>query len=448
MIETPLCKLAYKYGTDKCPKIKHSFTPFYYNLFKDKQNNVKKILELGVGSAGNMKHSKFYRIGASLYMWRDFFPNAQIFGADILPGAIFKENRIETFLCDETKKDHLVRLIQNTGSDIDIFIDDGSHAKNHQVFLARTVLPLLKKDVIYIIEDVVDPNYISENLKDYDCKTIVCSGRWGDDKLVVVKRKENLNSMKNIMIFVNPDKKFTGYYDALVKIQIDNSYRLGWKKQDIVLVTNFKYQYDGIKSLVIEDENFCKNRPLSTKTTTVPLLIKMGVINNLCWVHDFDAYQLIPFNEEELDMENFDMGVTDYGWRPRLSLGVIFVKKEALDIFEHIKKGVYWRSEYDNSVSSEDESILKMMMRNNVFNIQKRCKKLNITYNFGFASKGRSGKKRNEEQYKKTNKPLRVLHFHPNDKWRLRDYMYGTGYFNKRIMPKELIKIFHSHGIK
>lgn len=42
---TELCELAYKYGTDKCPQIKHFYTPYYYKLFKDRRLSVKKVLE-------------------------------------------------------------------------------------------------------------------------------------------------------------------------------------------------------------------------------------------------------------------------------------------------------------------------------------------------------------------------------------------------------------------
>ena len=73
-------------------------------------------------------------------MWRDFFPNAQIYGADNDPETLFKDERIKTFLCDETRKEDLERLVQQTGCDIDLFIDDGSHASNDQFTLCCMVL--------------------------------------------------------------------------------------------------------------------------------------------------------------------------------------------------------------------------------------------------------------------------------------------------------------------
>lgn len=179
MTPTELCLLAAKYGSDKCPQIKHNYTPFYYELLKDKREIVKKVLEMGVGychggrAVGRQawdRHIKrrYYR-GASLLMWRDFFPKAMIYGGDRDQRAIFEDERIRTFLCDETKIDDLRRVVSNTGSDIDFFVDDASHLPDDQAKLAQDILPMLKKDVIYIIEDIDSPMVVTNYLQDYDC---------------------------------------------------------------------------------------------------------------------------------------------------------------------------------------------------------------------------------------------------------------------------------------
>lgn len=167
---TELCNIAYKYGTDKCPKIGHTYTPFYYELFKDKRESIKKVLELGIGFPECMdKFYKDYITGASLYMWRDFFPNAQVYGVDIEPKAMFSADRIKTFICDEHSKQDIENMIRITGSDIDIFIDDGSHYAHEQVFLCETVFPLLNKGVFYSIEDVRFPERLVKRLSKFDC---------------------------------------------------------------------------------------------------------------------------------------------------------------------------------------------------------------------------------------------------------------------------------------
>lgn len=198
--ETPLCRLAYKYGTGKCPMIRHNYTPYYYQYLKGKKDSIKKILEMGIGTSSFIKSAnktfdsrwiKKYQTGASLRMWRDFFPKAKIFGADISPDAMFKDEGIETFLCDETKEKDIKALIEKTGSDIDLFIDDASHVKEHQMYLAKTILPLLDKKVIYFIEDVGFPDHIINALKGYKCQVPVIekfTPHTSKDRLILVRK--------------------------------------------------------------------------------------------------------------------------------------------------------------------------------------------------------------------------------------------------------------------
>ena len=171
---TPLCELAYNYGTDKCPRIKHPYTPFYYDLLGKKKDSIKKVLELGVQK------------GASLRMWRDFFPNAQIYGMDIAEKTLIKEERIETYLGDGTKEEDLVKVIEKIGSDIDLFIDDGSHRRADQIATCKILRPMLK-DAIYIIEDVSYPGTLISELSDFKIEIPNLDTRYRDDRLVVVK---------------------------------------------------------------------------------------------------------------------------------------------------------------------------------------------------------------------------------------------------------------------
>jgi hypothetical protein len=189
---TELCKLAYKYGSDKCPEIGHQYTPFYYEFLKDKRQSIKKVLEMGVGSTRQYKHIANYHLGASLYMWRDFFPNAQIYGGDIVPSSVFEDGRVKTFLCDERNEGDIKRLIEQTGSDIDLVVDDASHHIADQRFLFKTLMPLLKKDVIYIIEDCGRTRSLSKELGEYDCfipKLIPNDRPSAHDGIIVITNK-------------------------------------------------------------------------------------------------------------------------------------------------------------------------------------------------------------------------------------------------------------------
>ena len=198
---TELCEIAYTYGTDKCPQLKHSYTPYYHELFKDRRQSIKKVLELGIGHYINMQTEpttydrglqRTYHKGASLKMWRDYFPHAKIYGADVVPEAMFTDTRIKTYLCDERKKEDLEKLIKDIGSDIDIVIDDASHRTADQIFCAQTLLPLLSEDTIYIIEDVSHSRAIRFALTqsdDYDVEIPPISKYGRGDMIVIVRKK-------------------------------------------------------------------------------------------------------------------------------------------------------------------------------------------------------------------------------------------------------------------
>jgi hypothetical protein len=165
---TELCELAFKYGADKCPQIGHMYTPFYYEFLKDKRQSFKKVFEFGVGNSRIQRVIPHYQMGASIRMWRDFFPNAMVYGADIANGSVFKDERIETFYCNERDANQIKELVGKMGSDIDLVIDDASHHVNDQVFLCKNLMPFLKKDVIYIIEDCRHTRALRAQLPEYD----------------------------------------------------------------------------------------------------------------------------------------------------------------------------------------------------------------------------------------------------------------------------------------
>lgn len=170
--------LAFKYGADKTPRIKHHYTDVYFELFKDRRDTVKKVLEIGVAE------------GASLRMFRDFFPNATIYGAEVDQARVDKLqglDRIEVFQCDQSIGNNLRLVIGTSGFDLDLVIDDGSHKPSDQLFSCLTIMQWLKKDCIYIIEDVAETEII-EDIKNagYECELVKVGNRY-DDCLIIVR---------------------------------------------------------------------------------------------------------------------------------------------------------------------------------------------------------------------------------------------------------------------
>lgn len=195
---TPLCQLGAKYVSDKSPLVHHSYTPYYYEIMNPVRKKVKKFFEIGIGFPGTMLHIpedmwRKYKIGASFFMWRDFFPNAQIYGCDIKPEIIIKEDRIETFVCSQADSGKLCDLFQKLGGDFDFIIDDGSHEVGHQIISAIALVPYLTPDGLYVIEDVKKESVgkITDTLNKMEMNYSVIHFNRGenDDILISIKRK-------------------------------------------------------------------------------------------------------------------------------------------------------------------------------------------------------------------------------------------------------------------
>lgn len=180
-----LTKLGLKYGTDKCPP-GQSFTPYYHNLFKNM--DVKKILEIGIGHPGTMQHMPGYKAGASLRMWRDYFPKATVYACDIRKDILITENRIKSYYCDQGNAISLKNLIKKIGNNFDIIIDDGSHKTEHQILSAKILIPIVKKGGFYIIEDVKEPGRILDEIPSAIEIPFLQSNDF-DDRLVVIHVK-------------------------------------------------------------------------------------------------------------------------------------------------------------------------------------------------------------------------------------------------------------------
>lgn len=171
-----LSQLAKKYGTDKWGK--HHYTPVYYDLFKDKRNEVKKVLEIGPAE------------GAGLFMFRDFFPNAIIYGAEIDEHRVNKLrglDRIVPFGCDQSKQKDLMMIYQRFGVDFDLIIDDGSHKPSDQATSCWSLYNFLAEGGYYIIEDVANAKVVMERLNPLNPELKRVGDRY-DDQLIIIKK--------------------------------------------------------------------------------------------------------------------------------------------------------------------------------------------------------------------------------------------------------------------
>lgn len=164
-----LAALADVYGSDKAsrlpddetcyPWIAHTYDALYEFLFPTARESVRRVFECGIGSADATVPSNMGpdgQPGASLRMWRDFFPRAQIVGADIDPNILFQESRIATFLVDQCSQASIEQLWEAVGpGQFDLMVDDGLHTSAAARSLFEGSIHRLAPTGWYVIEDVL-----------------------------------------------------------------------------------------------------------------------------------------------------------------------------------------------------------------------------------------------------------------------------------------------------
>ena len=156
---TEMCRVMTRHGSDK-GRGWHNYTTIYSVLFGKLRDQPLLIFELGLGTNNPNLISTMGthgRPGASLRGWRELFPNALIYGADIDRDILFEEDRIKTFYCDQLDSDAIQQLWSQPvlQGGIDIIIDDGLHNFEGNASFLDGSLDRLRPGGIYVTEDIL-----------------------------------------------------------------------------------------------------------------------------------------------------------------------------------------------------------------------------------------------------------------------------------------------------
>lgn len=157
---TRLCRIMTKHGSDKGIGY-HNYTTLYSALFSGMRTKPLILFELGLGTNNPRLLSSMGSHGlpgASLRGWREFFPQALIYGADIDRDILFEEDRIKTFYCDQCDSASINDLWAEPGlaGGADIIVEDGLHVfKANRSFLENS-LGHLRPGGFYVTEDIYD----------------------------------------------------------------------------------------------------------------------------------------------------------------------------------------------------------------------------------------------------------------------------------------------------
>ena len=238
--------------------------------------------------------------------------------------------------------------------------------------------------------------------------------------------------MKLVYVYTNPKKQFDDLATRLIKLQIDNNLELSWQPDDILLCTNFEYEYCGVKARLVPDI-YTNYDPTSNKVPVILHLLQNHLLDDyLYWYHDLDVYQFDQFGPPVVN----SFGVARYAYKHDWQCGSFFFRnntKQFFDVWnEGIKACVKW-SEYARGRT--DEKALKSLVLRQILFVEE----LNHTYNFCF--------KYHDRTYPSADKPIKAVHFHPtpND---LDVFMYGHNPTGKPYLPERLIGVFQRHGFK
>jgi hypothetical protein len=196
-----------KCGSDKGGA--NNYTPLYWSLFKERRGEALRFFELGLGSnnpdlASNM--GVFGVPGASLRGWRQFFPHAQVYGADIDRNILFEEPRIKTFYCNQLDQVAIRNLWSQPElrDGMDIILEDGLHTFEANVSFLEASIDHLRPGGIYVIEDIgwdcfeewwrLLDAVCTKKYSTYEFAFVVMSDRGSNNVLVIRKSADDAAS--------------------------------------------------------------------------------------------------------------------------------------------------------------------------------------------------------------------------------------------------------------
>lgn len=121
----------------------HNYTEIYAQYFAPLKNKPIKFLEIGIFQGNGVK------------MWERYFKKGDLHFIDISFDQVsYFSKRSHYYLADQSNPADLLRVMDMTGGDFDLIIDDGGHTMKQQLVSFTTLFPYLKSRGMYVIEDL------------------------------------------------------------------------------------------------------------------------------------------------------------------------------------------------------------------------------------------------------------------------------------------------------
>ena len=237
--------------------------------------------------------------------------------------------------------------------------------------------------------------------------------------------------MKQVIIYNQLDVEYHGgkrYVNEelfrFLQCQIDISLHLGWKPEDIILGTNFDFEYRGVKNHHLT--NICTWSGFNNFWFGALELLQNGVITDNFWLHDHDSWPIRKFDFPEY---NGEIAGCEYIGTEQWNCGSIYCKKSCTDTLEYIVDTLMLNKEV---IVSSDEIIISHLRAYSP--IKNKLTSINTTYNVGVTH--------GPLRLAAASKPVNVLSFNPGiDAGRKR--LMDTGLYNE--IPKDILEIYQKY---
>lgn len=144
----------------------HNYLDTYEKKFKRIKESATNVLEIGICKGGSIK------------LWHDYFPNANVYGVDIMHiddvwDGIKNNNRIKLMTSTNAYDERFIQEeFVDKGIKFDMILDDGSHLWPDVQFVVKHYTKLLKPDGILIIEDIQSNEWIGPLIMSFDSNLI------------------------------------------------------------------------------------------------------------------------------------------------------------------------------------------------------------------------------------------------------------------------------------
>lgn len=237
--------------------------------------------------------------------------------------------------------------------------------------------------------------------------------------------------MKNVIIFQDWIQKDTYGHAwkmdelfAYFRAQIDNSIEMGWHVSDIVICTNLDFSYKDVQIIQLND--LCQYNKYFNKQYGIAELLRRELITEPFWFHDFDDWQLAPFNFPEF---NGDIGMCKYIDFTQWNTGSIFIKPSSIDIWELIVEFMKLNAGNPNLEQAGDENIVNFIYQQYP-EIRSRFSELNPKFNVGCTQF--------DIRFNAAESPIHIGAFKPGEKG-------YQNFIDNDLVPTELLHIFNKH---